>query len=191
MDWGNKTITWEIRIMNKTLLSLSIVALTACGGGNGADKANIFGGGGMGNIVGVWDATENLGDDGIDEVYFAFDKSGLLTFYDYAGDSYDQGANCYWIDIAEVRSLGNNNYEITTLGEDADEEPEEPDVVTITRKGDKLTIDSSNSEDPDQSINTFTKSTKSVSDFTPECQDVDSADARNKAGDNVKRFVQP
>jgi len=177
--------------MKKTLLSLSIFALTACGGGTAEDKVNLFSSGdGIGNIAGVWDATENLGNDGIDERYFVIDTSGLVIDYDYAGDSYDQEGNCYWIDSAEVRSLGDNNYEITSLVVDEDDEPEEPDVIKITRNGNKLTIGPSDSKDPDQNSVTFTKSTKSVSDLTPECPDSDSARTRNKVGRGINMHPQ-
>jgi len=180
--------------MKKTLLSLSIFALAACGGGSSEDKANIFGGGGggsggMSSITGVWDATENLGDEGIDEGYLVIDKNGALAFYDYMGDSHDLEGNCYWITIGQLKSVGNNNYEYTRID---DEVGTKPDVLTFTRNGDKLVIDFNDSEDPTEDILTTTKSNKSASDFTPECpDDMGSTDARNKVGNRTKKLVQP
>lgn len=173
--------------MKKTLLSLSIFALAACGGGSDADKGDIFGGGGGGisNFTGVWDGTENLGEEGIDEGYLVIDKNGLITFYDYMGDSYDQEGNCYWISIGQLKSVGNNNFEYTPVGETAGEKP---NVLTITRKDDKLTIDFNDSEDPDEDTLILTKSNKSENNFTPECVDPDSARARNKVGRGINMY---
>lgn len=174
--------------MKKTLLTLSMFALAACGGGDG-DKTNLLSNGdGISSITGVWDGTENLGSDGIDENYTVIDKNGLVTFYDYAGDSYDQEGNCYWIGIAQIKSLGNHNFELTPLGEAAGEESEE---FTITRTGDKLIIEIKDSEDPDEDTVTLTKSNKSANNFTPECADSSSAHARNKVSAGAKVFAQP
>jgi hypothetical protein len=176
--------------MKKTLLSLSIFALTACGGGNGEDKANIFGSGGanggsgMNSVIGVWDATENMGSEGIDEGYLIIDKNGLITFYDYMGDSYDQEGNCYWINVGQLKSVGNNNFEYTPIGETTGEKPS---VLTITPKDDKLTIDFNDSEDSDDTLY-LTKSNKSANNFTPECVDPDSERARNKVGRRINMY---
>jgi hypothetical protein len=172
--------------MKKTLLSLSIFALAACGGGNG-DKSNLLSNGGMSNIIGVWDGTENLGDEGIDEGYVVIDKNGLVTFYDYAGDSYDQEGNCYWIGIGQLKSLGDNNFEYTPLGRAVGEEPE---VLKMIRDGDKLTVDTNDPEDEDEDVETYIKSNKSVSNFTPECTD-SSARASSKASSGIQTFERP
>lgn len=173
--------------MRKTLLSLAMITLVACGGGSGGgDKdggSNPFGGG-SGTIIGLWDATENMGQEGIDEVYYEFDKSGLLTVYDYAGDSYDQEGNCYWIFTSSVKSLGNNKYEITPLLE-----VDDSFVFIITRAGDKLTIDFNNPEEPSDKL-TISKSSKSTTSFTPECVDTASMRSSNKISSGMKLPVR-
>jgi len=151
--------------MRKALLTLSILALTACGGGGGGDTNNLTGNSSS-SITGVWDGTENLGSDGVDEIYYAIESNNLLTIYDYAGDSYDREGNCYWLVIIQLKPLGNNKYTATPLGELAGESPAE---FTITRKSDKLTIEFTDSEDLKEDSVTLTKSNKSVNNFTPEC----------------------
>lgn len=176
--------------MKKTLLSLSIFALTACGGGSDVDKGDIFNGGSITNITGVWDGTENMGAEGIDESYLVIDKNGLITFYDYMGDSYDQEGNCYWINVGQLKSVGNNNFEYTPIPTGTTT-GEKPNALTITRKDDKLTIDFNDSEHPEEDTLTLTKSNKSANNFTPECADSSNASIPNKVGGKMNMLVRP
>jgi len=178
--------------MKKALLSLSIFTLAACGGSggdNGEKIDKIFGGSSdISNIAGVWDETENMGDEGIDEGYLVIDKNGVIAFYDYMGDSYDQEGNCYWINIGQLKSVGNNNFEYTRVGETASEKP---NVLTIIRKDDKLIIDFNDPEDPDEDTLTLTKSNKSENNFTPECADSRNASTPYKVDSKMNMLLRP
>ncbi len=179
--------------MKKTLLTLSILALAACGGGGG-DKNNLTStstststSNSSGGITGVWDGTENLGTEGVDEIYYVIDSNNLLTVYDYAGDSYDQEGNCYWMAIIQLKALGNNKYTATPLGELAGKDPAE---FNITRKNDKLTIEFTDSESLEKESVTMTKSNKSVNNFTPECADSSRTVPSRKANRSAKMRMQ-
>ena len=63
------------------------------------------------DIVGVWDDSETLDNGEIDEVYLVIRSSGEVFFYDYDGDSFDKGANCYYSgSFGAFTSLGNANF---------------------------------------------------------------------------------
>lgn len=170
--------------MKKKLLGFVMLTLAACGGGSGDDNGGSTFGGGDRSIDGLWDATENMGQEGIDEIYYEFDKGGLLTVYDYAGDSYDQEGNCYWIFSSSMKSLGKNKYEITPLFEEG-----ESFVFTIARSGDNLTIEFNDPEEPSDKI-TIPRSTKSTSSFTPECADTGSAHLSDSVARGLKLTIK-
>lgn len=147
--------------MKKIALALSVFALTACGGDGGGDVL----GGSSQKLDGVWKASLDEGADGIDEVYFTFTNNGLFTIYDYAGDSYDNAGNCYWIENALYKSKGDNEYEITFL--ESEIEDEDTAIFSIKVSGNTMTI-SDVSESVEEPLK-LTKSNLKESDFTPEC----------------------
>lgn len=49
------------------------------------------------SITGVWNMTTDEGSEGIDEYYLVIRSNGDILYYDYMGDTYDQGDNCYRI----------------------------------------------------------------------------------------------
>lgn len=152
----------------KKLLMMSLLALTACGGGSGdGDTDGEFtGGGDASKLVGVWDATTDEGVDGVDEYYISIDSEGFVSAFDYAGDSYDDWGDCYWIgiDVAQLSALGNNRY----LSTPADLEDEEVEMV-ITVSGNTLTMRGVD-DDPEDASN-MVRSSRNVSSFTPRCLD--------------------
>lgn len=48
------------------------------------------------DLAGLYDISVDT-EEGFDEYYLYLDIHGNGTIYDYAGDSYDNYANCYWI----------------------------------------------------------------------------------------------
>lgn len=53
-------------------------------------------------FVGIWDQTLNFGSAGVNEIYFSLRLNGFGSFYDYDGDTFDQGDNCYFIESHTV-----------------------------------------------------------------------------------------
>ena len=103
------------------MLALVVLLLSACGGGGGSDDAdsnqqeaaqqdddNTNNAGESPTVpdlipdietalIGVWDWSEDYGDAGNDEVYLVVDQQGRLSEYDYQGDTFSGGNNCYAI----------------------------------------------------------------------------------------------
>ncbi len=68
-------------------------------------------------IVGIWDQTEDFGEFGVDEIYLSIDNDGFATEYDYDGDSFDEGENCYFITRNLYQAVpSGSNFEITFSG---------------------------------------------------------------------------
>lgn len=138
-----------MRLSGIALIFLSSV-LTGCGGGGG-DGGGIQGSTGIpSELAGVWDVSETF--DGLyDEFYVVIRRNGTGTDYDYAGDSYDNHANCYWIDQFEIESLGDDEYRIEYSDGTFD--------VTLTAEDDTLYVNGT----------PYERATQEESDFTPEC----------------------
>ena len=166
--------------MKKIALALSIIALTACGGGGGGGDINNITGNSSKKLEGVWKSSIDEGTEGIDEAYYAFTSDGLATFYDYAGDSYDDFANCYWVGNAQFKSKGDNKYEFTYL------ETAESEIITITVSGNIMTV----TEEGDDESSTLTKSSLKESDLIPECDETSNA-PRQRTQKTTARFISP
>ena len=149
----------------KKLLMMSLLAtLTACGGGSGDGGGDFTSGGSASKLVGMWNATTDEGEDGIDENYLAIDSDGFVSLYDYDGDTYDDGENCYWIeeDVAELKALGDDRYRVVQEGSS------DTQILIITVQNNTMTIAE---EGDEEDFSTLTRSSIPVSDFTPECSD--------------------
>ena len=105
----------------------------------------------MAEIAGVWDFSYDAGVLGHDVIYVQINADGSYLVFDYAGDTFDNEANCYWTDQGQLTSLGNGVFVDSYDGTSA----------AFTVCGDQLTIsDDSGSE-------TYNRAT--VTDFTPIC----------------------
>lgn len=146
--------------MKKLMILLSVLVMSACGGSSSDGDDN-----NVGKLAGVWDFTTDEGVEGVDEFYMVIDSEGYISYYDYAGDSYDNYANCYWVDedIAQLKSLGENRYEWVFFG-DSDYSFES----IMIRSGNKLTLKETDSSDEF----VVYSASQQVSDFTPNCDDV-------------------
>lgn len=179
--------------VKKLLVIVSAFVLTACGGGSSKSdsesNANQSGtvsssssaaetvNGIPSNFVGVWDSSTDEGVDGFDELYVAIDASGNISSYDFAGDTFDDWGNCYWIDknTFKLKSLGGSKYLSTETYPGSSGAAKELEikvssgVLTITGKDvDDLDDDGNTTENY---TNSMKKSTKTVQSFTPECTD--------------------
>lgn len=93
----------------KTLLLLPF--LSACGG---SESESSHSPATLSDVVGVWDMTETS-EYGEDVYYMSITEYGDLIFYDYDGDTYDQGQDCYFeIDPSmTLTDLGEGKFELS------------------------------------------------------------------------------
>lgn len=104
-----------------------------------------------------WPDKDNEGDEG----YIVISSSGLIVNYDYAGDSYDNEGNCYWIgDTSQLSVISGNTMKVTH--EDGTIEHAE-----YVATGDGFRLTGTDEEGPFNV--TFRKVALTESDFTPEC----------------------
>lgn len=164
--------------MKIAVIILLSLGLAACGGSGGGDSNKT---GDLSKLEGVWKANELMGKEGlppnetvlIDEYYLAFNSSGLMTVYDYAGDSYDDYGNCYWVGNFQVVSKGNDKYEFTAM------ESTEKNVYIITADSTYLRIRPEETSVENQSVLVISR--LNTSDFTPLCDSTSQAEtSQNK-----------
>ncbi len=111
------------------------------------------------SILGLWLLNSTEGD--INYIHITDD---VVTFYDYMGDEFDEGPDCYNIGSDEILAVDGNTY---TFQDPFDSEATID--VEITAKGNQLTV-----VQPFGGATftiTFTKSTVSIDTFTPECDE--------------------
>lgn len=132
-----------IRVISSAALSVALLTVLVA-----APGCDIIGG--DDGMEGIWEAT------GSDEVYLNVTKS-LVTSYDYQGDSFDEGDDCYDISSLPVTSRDGDTW---TLRVDFFGQPLD---VTMVRDGDRLTVTVLGETE------TFRRSSKKASDFTPAC----------------------
>ena len=63
----------------------------------------------LADIIGVWDGSVDHGAEGNDEFYVVVKSNGELTSYDYRGDSYNMGDNCYNLNTIQLTDTGIEN----------------------------------------------------------------------------------
>jgi hypothetical protein len=93
---------------------LALTLLTACGGGGGSssDSDSL----GLADIAGIY--AVNFEDDPDDEYYAVIGSDGRYIEYDFQGDSFDLGDNCYIVYRYFAEELGNNSFAVTDLVND-------------------------------------------------------------------------
>lgn len=155
----------------KKVIYGSLLLLGACGGGGGSGGS---GGSttttqyGTATIAGLWDMSEDVSSGVRDEIYLSIAADGKGTLYDYAGDTYDEWGNCYWIDTGidfvhveqKKFKLGQENVEASV-------------------SNNKLTLKMQDVDDIDDDSNTLETisielprlTTKKLADLKPECSD--------------------
>jgi len=139
----------------KKILSLSACLLLAACGGSGSD-GDSSDSPSLSDISGIYDSGST--EDGItDEMYLVIRSNGTWTEYDYAGDEFDQGANCYVVaDFGEIEGFENGEFELYSDGLDAFTD------VEIALVDDSLEVTSAEGD----TVSSFPSSTKVESEFT-------------------------
>lgn len=61
-------------------------------------------------VAGFWDGTVTYDDGSQDVFYLSITDNGLSTYYDYLGDTFDGGDDCYFIYTETLTYFGNNAY---------------------------------------------------------------------------------
>jgi hypothetical protein len=102
----------SLNLLSALLISFAL-ALTSCSSSTGDSTTK-----GLASIVGIYEGSDDYGVRGIDEWYLEIDSEGYLTTYDYLGDSFDLGANCYWIFLKfdQLTHISGNVYSSLGLG---------------------------------------------------------------------------
>ena len=120
-----------------------------------------------------WDDGDELG------LYFT---SKMMAIWDYAGDEYDQGEDCYYNwEAGELISYEGNNYRIRLIDFFFDDLEEL--TVNIRVDGDRMIIIDPEEEDSEQE---YSRDSRSIEDLTPECSD----DQFKRNSEELKRKFQ-
>ena len=138
----------------KYLAVMLTLVLAGCGAEDSGRNATLE------DLVGSWDQSEKH-DQEIDELYFIVKDDGATIDFDYFGDSYDQGDNCYSKEEGEtIVDNGGGNFVVQRLNVDESS-------VHVAISGSTITITGSYEGQP------YTSTAKKISliesDFTPLC----------------------
>lgn len=96
--------------MKKILvLLICTLVLFGCGGGGGGGDTECRNAS-LSDMVGTWDYTEDYGSEGTDVYYIKISADGTWSDYDYYGDTFDNGQDCYEVDHSSINGLGAGNF---------------------------------------------------------------------------------
>jgi hypothetical protein len=107
----------------------------------------------VGDFVGIYENFVTQEDNTVDEKYVKVGEDGSYTEYDYLGDSYDLGNNCYSVFSTKITHISNNRFSIVF-----DNKPVE---FSITLSDGEYIVSSSGNPDM-----TFKKSSMLETSFT-------------------------
>lgn len=80
-------------------------------GGTGTTTGGTEGSSDLSAIAGLWDVTEDI--DGLEDVFYTeIFADGNIILWDYDGDEFDAGENCYFTFQITGVNLGNNRYNL-------------------------------------------------------------------------------
>lgn len=143
-----------MRLSLRAILKISIICLIVlqgCKDSNNSDEND--------SVLGLWQLDSTEGDVSYIDV-----TGETVTTYDYMGDDFDEGPECYEIDTQEILDINGSKYTFT--------DPFDPQAtieVDVTANGNRLTV-----VQPFGNITVtlqFSKSNASISSFTPECEE--------------------
>ena len=138
----------------KYLAVMLTLVLAGCGAEDSGRDATLE------DLVGTWDTSEKIGQE-IDELYFIVKDDGATIDFDYFGDSYDQGDNCYSKEEGStIVDNGAGNFF-------AQELTAEESSIHISISGSTITI--TGSYEGQKYTSTAKKISLIESDFTPLC----------------------
>lgn len=135
----------------------------------------------LAQISGVWDFTDTYeGEDEKDIAYLVIKDHGEFIIYDYLGDAFDQGSDCYFQVNSSITDLGNGEFEIGTFGEFF--------TLNMSTSNSDLILTEASSGDSAA----FPSTALTEDDFTPNCLDVFTSNlSRDTTGKNyLKRSVK-
>lgn len=173
---------------------LAGLALTGCKDSNDVASGDTF----PENMQGVWQSISysETGSDGstfessfeedgdVLGIYFTEDRIG---FWDYDGDEFDQGEDCYFADTAAVLiSFEGSTFRVTDLFEGARGE------FNINVEGSEMTLTGTDEFDGvtyDYS-ETFSRYDKTISQLTPKCEGGFKISARDSKLNTSHRFLR-
>jgi len=145
--------------MKRFFIIIAVILLTpACnddggGAGGSAQMANPT----MSDIVGAWDFSDQY-ENLVDEYYVNIHPNGTMQFFDYDGDTYDQGSDCYYFDGNEyLKEIRPGTFKISNA------EDYEEVIVEMELRGNKLEISTPYTTD------VLTRISNSPADFSPLC----------------------
>lgn len=142
------------RIFSISTLTLSL-ALSGCGGGGGGDGSGTTPRNATtSDIVGTWDVSTEEANNTTDVYYVKINSDGTYVDYDFDGDSFDQGDDCYYRWEGTYENLGDGDFSFD--GEEA---------IHIERSGNNLIISADDMEDLSAK-----PANKTEDDFSPLCQ---------------------
>ena len=135
---------------------LSALALISC-------KKNSTSAEELNELEGVWKYDNTEGDD----IYLEM-GSETITIFDYYGDDFDQGEDCYYIDVYEITNVEGSTFTIIYS-----EEPDMEFEITIEFVNEKIRITQTFEFNGEEETFTefYSRSNREVSSFTPECSD--------------------
>lgn len=163
--------------MKKLLaLTISSLFLVACGGDDSTNSNNI-GKPSLSQISGVWDLTET-DEFGEDQLYLAIKDSGEFIIYDYDGDTWDQGEDCYYKFSETITDLGSGAFEISEYMGDYS-------TSNISLTENQLAVVETSEK------HTFPRASLQESDFVPLCDEVivDSSLIRSSISEKKYLFI--
>lgn len=144
-----------------TLAVLACLVLTAGCKSSSTDSGDT-------EVEGLWKLNSTEGD-----ISYLNITATTVTYYDYMGDEYDEGEDCYEIISNEILEVDGDIYKFADPFD-----PEKTIDVTVTAAGNQLTV-----QQPFGSITVtikFTRYNSNISEFTPECSE-ESNPAKVKA----------
>lgn len=148
------------KVMKIIYLVASVILLAACGGDSGGSSSSLS------NIAGIYEYNyepDVIGSEN-DEGYIIITEDGRYTEYDFLGDAFDQGSNCYIIFDFDIESLGGTSYLLSN-----DDGDEGTATIDETENGLLITITSFNEEEFEFEIPVTQNTSILESDLTPDC----------------------
>lgn len=133
--------------------SVFSIFLVACGGSSSGNNSDTS----LSDIVGVYDNT-SIKDQGVDESYIVIKQDGQFIEYDYQGDSFHLGLNCYVIINTMITDFGTGKFELS-------DNSGYSQMVGISHTENSFTLSSDDFSD----TLTLKKSTLLEKDFIPQC----------------------
>ncbi|MDN3653292.1 hypothetical protein QWY77_11115 [Thalassotalea ponticola] len=120
--------------MQKAIIAILIAALYGCGGGDSTDTVSAKTPNypdytpSISQLAGVWDSSAQI-DGLVDVAYMVFRSNYSAEFYDYLGDEYDLGEDCYYTGesienelnvslYTQLVDLDDGYYDLITVTED-------------------------------------------------------------------------